>query len=459
MMDELAQLYDYDHNGPFIVKLGAGDYTPKYTPMIPAVGAPYVRDQLTMEPRDSAFILRPGVEVRGGYEGTTTDNPDEPTRKARFNADGRIKSTYSTYEAILSGDLDGDDASNIKTDNAYHVVLGVNIPPNSGTILDGLTISGGYANDTTFITVGYGSEQYGIDQNEGGGIYTRNASFTLNNVTISDNHAAYQGGGMLNWQSSSPVLTNVTISRNTVSNSNGMGGGMLNYDASPKLTNVTISENTVSGSGGMGGGIYNKYSYSALTNVTISGNSVSSGDGGGIYNFSGVSTLTNVAIFGNVANSGGGIYNTDSSIGPYLTNVTIAGNFAILNSSSGGIYNHNGSNPLIRNSIIWGNLAGTITDGIVDNSSTSTVENSDVQGWSGGTGNLSVSPDFAGLVSATSNPTTSGNYRLNSGSPAINVGSDSYYVSGEYPDLSHIDTDLDGNPRIINNIDMGAYEQ
>ncbi len=107
-----------------------------------------------------------------------------------------------------------------------------------------------------------------------------------------------------------------------------------------------------------GGGLYNYSSSPTLTNLTISGNAASHA-GGGLYNYSSSPTLTNVTISGNTAGSynGGGLYNYSSS--PTLTNVTISGNTAI--SGGGGIFNFNGSSPTITNTIFWGNKTGSST--------------------------------------------------------------------------------------------------
>jgi hypothetical protein len=310
--------------------------------------------------------------------------------------------------------------------------------------------------------------------NTGGGMYNLDSSPMLINVTISGNNSIVSsGGGMIN-ETSSPTLTDVTITDNTTT---GSGGGIFNWRSSPVLTNVRISGNTAAS----GGGIYNwDGSSPVLTNVLISGNTAD--DGGGIQNWIGSSpVLTNVNITGNyAANNGGAINNHGSS--PVLTNVTIAGNYAANN--GGGIHNgsdydisHN-SDPQIRNSIIWGNLAGTNTAGIDgDGTGTPVIEYSDVQGWNTGTGNLNVDPNFVSLVQATANATTAGDYRLSSGSQAIDVGNNSYYPNsaGDIAALTGrplnffpagaqgainraLATDLDGKVRKRDTIDMGAYE-
>jgi hypothetical protein len=507
MMDELAELRDRDYAGPFIVMLGAGTYTPQWKPMIPAPGDPY---GYTEGGRDAAFILREGVEVQGGYPasggGSRNITGNTTTLSGDFNHDDVMSGSGSTLTITGNGE------------NAHHVVLAVNIPAGSRAVLDGLTISGGYADGnasvlTDCITVGAKD----IYRFGGGGMYNDGASPVLDNVTIRGNTTSSGGGGMLNW-GSSPVLNKVTISGNSAGTGNG--GGMLNLNfSSPVLTDVTISGNTADSGGG--GGIQNNESSSpVLTDVTISGNTADSGgginnfksspvlvnvtiagnyasdNGGGIYNEENSSpVLVNVTISGNTADSGGGgMYSNSSS--PVLVNVTIAGNYA--SNNGGGMYNYADSDPEIRNSIIWGNAVGVSFPGIfnsnsIPNDDVPVISNSIVEGsfgggssWDNSAGtegapgtNQDLDPGFVALVQATAtNGTTAGDYNLKPSSQAIDAGDSSRYpdnavvISGLFspspvfsPEVQQainaaLATDLAGNPRTAGSaIDMGAYEK
>jgi hypothetical protein len=440
MMDELASLRNAGYPGPFVVKLGAGTYKPEYKPnsdgtIDPATAA---------NDRDSVFILREGVEIRGGYA-AAGEGIDETTRKARFNPDGTV--INAAYRAVLSGDFNGDDDwSTYSTlgENAYHVVLGVNIPAGSGTVLDGLTITGGYANVAGSITV----DGYSISQRHGGGLYNHNSAPNLTNVVLSSSAAGESsvggGGGMYNYLSS-PMLTGVTISGNNSID----GGGMHNDASSPVLNHVVIIGNM----NGTGGGMYNKSGSSpVLTNVTISGNSA--GDGPSL--------------------GGGGMYNTGSS--PVLTNVTISGNKA--GNKGGGMYN-DASTPKIRNNIIWGNTASVGDNGIGNNSSTPVIAYSIVQdstdGSNGNIPNVTVSPIVGwqdpGIVTM---PNSGGDYHPKAGGPAINTGHNSLYpaiaddtiflpanlsTAAKAAINAALAKDSGGANRKNGPIDMGAYEK
>ncbi|RPI27619.1 MAG: hypothetical protein EHM61_07835, partial [Acidobacteria bacterium] len=251
------------------------------------------------DPRKGTFQLKNGVAVYGGFNGTeSTRNQRNPT----------------TNVVILSGDLNGDDAGFTNNgENSYHVVTGAN-----GATLDGVTISGGNANEVLY------------PDDRGGGMYNSSSSPTLANVTFSGNNAQWFGGGMCNFSGSNPALTSVTFSGNSAV---WAGGGMYNDFSNPTLMNVTFTGN----SSEYGGGLRNSSSSPTLTNVTFNNNLASWGGGGMWNSTSSNPTLTNVAFNGNSSlQHGGGMYNS-SSASPTLTGVTFSGNSATYN--GGGMYN------------------------------------------------------------------------------------------------------------------------
>jgi len=273
---------------------------------------------------------------------------------------------------------------------------------------------------------------------------------TLNSIFLTggladDSTLDNNGGGI--WSNSEMTLTNSIIYSNTAA---GFGGGMLNRNVSPVLTNVTFSGNSV---GHTGGAMFNWGPYGTssprLTNVVFSGNSAIR-NGGAIYNY--------------------GYLGTSS---PSLSNVTFSGNSA--GESGGAMYNygeHGTSIVQVYNSILWNNNdssgTGTISATIYNNSALIILTQSLVEGsggsgsgWIGGSywdgeGNIDEDPLFITPISPTTAPTTTGNLRLENGSPAIDAG-DNDYVD--------VPTDLDGEVRIkdgngdgTETVDMGAYE-
>ncbi len=336
--------------------------------------------------RTATFKLKNNVAIYGGFPtGGGTRDPN-------------------TYVTILSGDINVPDNN---SDNSYHVVTGSGT--DSTAVLDGFTITKGYANGSSA-------------DNAGGGMFNAAAgSPTITNCILTGN-SAFHGAGMYNG-SSSPTLTNCTFSGNLVtggSDYSNVGGGMFNYYSSPTLTNCTFTGNHASGGSysGNGGGIYNTHGSPILTNCSFTDNLATGGAclGGGMCSVAGSSpTLTNCIFTGNSAGYGGGIYNNS---GFTLNNCTFSGN----SSGNGGGINNSGGNLTVTDSILWGNTASAGPQ-IRNSSGTVTVSFSDVQdGWAG-TGNINADPCFVAGPS--------GNYYLSqiaSGqtfdSPCVDAGSD-----------------------------------
>jgi len=226
------------------------------------------------------FQMKSHVAVYGGFDGTETLLSERD---------------FVSNVTILSGDLDGDDvvsgsgaALSITgyEENSNHVIYNSGV--NSTAILDGFTITGGYANDDDALVFG-------------GGVCNINSSPALSNCIITGNTSEWIAGGIYN-SGSSPMLTNCTISKNLVVEYNG--GGMANEEASsPTLTNCLISGNSAPGTDtGDAGAISNQNSAVILTNCTIAGNY--GYRYGGAFEMSGDSrpmsiTLNNSILWGN----------------------------------------------------------------------------------------------------------------------------------------------------------------
>jgi REP element-mobilizing transposase RayT len=338
--------------------------------------------------RTISFTLKNGVEIYGGFAGTETLR----TQRSPF------------IITILSGDI---GIVNNNRDNSYHVVIGSDT--NNTAVLDGFEIRKGYADNID-------SEPHF----RGGGMYNANGSPTLINLFFSSNFAIY-GGGLSN-MNSSPTIMHAGFRGNS-------GNGMYNHASSPILTDVEFRNNT--------GGLYNYYSNPILTNVTFYNNE------GGMYNRYSNPGLTNVTFNWNSSSQGSAIYNSSSN--PTLTNVTISENEtlgSIPGIPSGSIYNYK-SNPIIRNSIVWGNFGEEM---VSDTSSTPVVTNSIVEGGYVGTGNLDADPLLDPL---TDNGGATPTMALGAGSPAIDAGSDANCPATDQRGL----TRPEGS-----HCDIGAYE-
>lgn len=346
----------------------------------------------TNDSRDSAFRLKSGVAVYGGFAGGET---------VRSQRDPSVNVT------VLSGDI---GSLGVAADNAYQVV---NIIGSlfDVYVLDGFTVTDGNSNGSS---------------GHGGGIYIQNASPTLANLVITNNQASANGAGVyltslasVRASYSSPTFTNVVISNNTAAR----GGGLYTQNSSPVLNNVSFIGNTATS--GAGGGMNNQvlnastdeYSIPLLDNVTFSGNSARGG--AGLFNNHSYPVLTNVTFSGNTASiRGGAVLNEGAS--PTFRNVTFTGNSAPVGTGGAirNVVNASGasSNPQIQNSILWGNGTDEITS---DGTGSTTVTDSIVQGGFGGVNVLNADPLLAPLAN---NGGFTQTHALNAGSPAIDAG-------------------------------------
>ena len=280
-----------------------------------------------------------------------------------------------------------------------------------------------------------------ISGNQDSGVYNETSTSVFIDATISGNRAPNLGGGVHNDDEGNAIFINVTIADNE---SGGIGGGMYNWNSNPTLLNVRFTGNQAE----RGGGVFNRRSAPRLTNVVMSGNRAST-DGGGLYNdFASDAILTNATIGHNQATAGGGIFLEEGTL-------------------------------RIRNSIIWGNSAvrgaqlaiATVEDGtplgqfLFDHT---LVQGIDLSGERMGNLDGTGDPRFVAPVTTDFTPTSEGDYRLQSGSSAIDRGAPRFLdeTQEDVPDLNGdgdeqdvIEIDLANNRRSAGAaVDLGAYE-
>jgi len=249
---------------------------------------------------------------------------------------------------------------------------------------------------------------------DGGAVSCQNSSPTITGNVIQGNTAQYIGGGISFLGGSSPVITGNFI----LANGANAGGGIYGQDPSTPtvsgnlieanaaaqdgsgiafgpLCGGTISGNTIRGNagGGMGGGIACYASFPSIVGNKIDLNSGPMGGGGIACWYFSSPTIDSNTIVGNVAgsNPGGGIWCWQWS-SPTMDRNTFSGNFA---GNGGAIGCDMGCTPTVRNSILWANVSTTNPEIYVGpNSSTITVDYTDVQGGWPGTGNINADPKF-----------------------------------------------------------------
>ena len=247
---------------------------------------------------NATFTLHKGVKLYGGFASDSTGTIAD--LQSALNA--RSINNVTT----LSGDLNGDDVpatgsgtslsinSASRADNVYHVVTGGTGATAETTLMDGFTITGGYAN---------------VDGEtaKGGGMYNNNSSPTLNNLTFIHNYGKGWGAGMYNSNGSSPVINNSTFAYNM--GASGVGMFNFNNNTKPIVTNSTFYNNV--GIGISNGGAIHEYENSQLTcnHCTIVNNALidaSQGNGSAILG-NDYTKITNSIIWGNTSTRAGAV--------------------------------------------------------------------------------------------------------------------------------------------------------
>lgn len=222
----------------------------------------------------SAFILREGINIYGGFAGNETEFSQRD---------------FTAHPTVL----DGQHSQRVlyQEDNFY------TIP----TVCDGFTIQNGYAGNNSY----------------GGGAYLK-YRMTLRHCIVRDNTATNSGGGIYIYSSNTGGIEHCTITRNTANHGGGIycnrssiqhctvthnvatgSGGGFNVEGGGNntISNCLVANNTANYGGGIWGQGYSDY-VCLVENTTIVRNSCSS-EGGGIYLYP---TLHNCIVWGNEKN-------------------------------------------------------------------------------------------------------------------------------------------------------------
>ncbi|MDR6763457.1 parallel beta-helix repeat protein [Flavobacterium sp. 2755] len=420
-----------------------------------------VNGQVPSDVKLNTFNLKLNIAIYGGFSGVETDLNQR---------------NWVLYQTILSGEI-GDE--NEYNDNIQHVFSSEYVNLTSNTILDGLTIKGGYARNSNGggIYVNQTSdgsfkikncileENYAVG--EGGGLYVFNSNPIIENCIFRKNKA-YTGGGMYLWYSDA-IISNCQIYDNRADNfPNGgyssltAGGIYIGSYSSPKIFNNSITNNFAKNEGGA---FVNDSNYEVIFNNNIVSKNQSE-DGGAL--FLGWTTYCfNNLFFNNKATRyGGAIYmDYDPNRGQFINNTVVQNSAGI---KGGGLY-IDGANVDVTNSIFYDNISPTGTQIAAVNVYGNWAPDFRFCNIQGGLENLAtqgnaivyqdninVDPLFA--------DTDNNNFHLQVSSPLINAGTTNSSIiavswngaNGQI--INFPSTDLNGNQRIIDNIDIGAYE-
>ncbi|MFQ6616258.1 MAG: right-handed parallel beta-helix repeat-containing protein [Fidelibacterota bacterium] len=194
-----------------------------------------------------------------------------------------------------------------------------------------------------------------------------------------------------------------------------------------EIRNCLVTGNEITnlmGMGGDGGGM-TVQDFATVRNCRIAHNRTTERGGG--LSVSGQPTITNTIMDHNYAAKGGGGILVNSPSLPTLINcVVYANRSGLMNGNRGGVFLEKGSVP-IRNSILWNN------SGDHPWWTWSAATYSDIQGHSGGTGNINLAPRFV--------DPKGGDFHLSPDSPCVDAG----HPGDDY-------RDVDGSRN-----DMGAH--
>ncbi|MGB6219880.1 right-handed parallel beta-helix repeat-containing protein [Haloferula sp.] len=277
-----------------------------------------------------------------------------------------------------------------------------------------------------------------------GGAILNSEDLELTDCEFANNRASGvfpdgRGGALLNQAGSISALTRVTFEGNIARN---QGAGIANLFSQSSAIECTFIENS---SQANAGAIFNEGASPMLVACLFLGNEAL-GYGGAILNLAGSSPeLTNCLFSKNRSTGevGGGsaIFNLNASH-PHLINCTFSGNLVAADMLGGAIYNA-GSQPVLKNCILWGNNSGILGDEPDPDSGFNLVE--------GDPG--SEDPQFV-REPGSFGADDYGDLRLLATSPAINAGD-----GGPGSSMNSSVEDAKGQPRFLDDrIDLGAYE-
>lgn len=276
-------------------------------------------------------------------------------------------------------------------------------------------------------------------------IFAVNPGITANisGLTISNGFgsAAAPGGGIYNDHGT------VTITDCVISGNFGPGAGIYNDGNTSGTASLTITNSTISGNNSNfngGGGIFNTAHFGGNASVSIANSTISdnvSEDGGAIMNNANggttLMTITNSTISGNTATRFGGGFRNEGGL--VLTNVTVTNNRGNsdgdVSGQGGGIFLQGLTQPILKNTIIAGNVQGAgpgTTPNDIDQCCVDPISSFNLIGI-GGSGGLvdGVNSNQVGIADARLGPLqnnggpvfTHGFNNSNGLSPAIDKGS------------------------------------
>lgn len=182
--------------------------------------------------RRSTFTMKSGLKLFGGFP--NTGNPEMSDRD------------FELYTTTLSGDIGTIDSS---SDNSFHILFYPNI---SDTVLDGFTITSGFANGNSATSNASSYVPYltaDIVNYRGGAIFIYNGdNHTFSNCNIVSNISTYEGGGVYIQSTGNHQFNNTKFENNR---GGGFGGAIHGGQSTINVFECIFLENrTILQSGG-----------------------------------------------------------------------------------------------------------------------------------------------------------------------------------------------------------------
>ena len=483
----------------------AGEFTVDCSgevPVFAAAGAEAVKS-VTLSKKDGS-ALSAGNWYVAAFPGThnisivLTDNADKKVilggnvnvkvQASKITGMGEVDTDVFTHSTVLVKAGDDLQAAINAANAGDRLLLAAGTYTGNFTLKDGVNISGGW--NATYTVCDPNTYKTVLDGNKAGRVLTQSAAFENTTVisglgiTNGENSAEQKAGGA--YINKGVILENCEIYDNKVTKSDGQGGGVW-AEAEAIIRNCHIHNNYAQNTGG-GAVVKGQISYCIIENnnapdnvgggLQIHGGSAasntcgtmfncivrnnSSKNGGGIrsYNYT---QIANCLIVGNTATSGGisGILCNNNAAA--VVNCTIANNYDAADAAgnSSGLYiNANGT---IKNCIVYGNYSKSkvadqavqvyinnqytwLKNNAVHANGLKKVDNYDPNGNGRDTDTQTIASGTSIFTDAAN-----GDFTLTSAATmCIDKGNTSIY--------GFMTTDLAGNSRTVDTIDIGCYE-
>lgn len=301
-----------------------------------------------------------------------------------------------TNPVILSGDIDNDQTW---AGNSFHVVKAIN----SDATLDGLTIMDGNADNAN-----------SFGRSRGGGVFANGATLFMKDCTIINNYALY-GGGMF-----ATLSPSITLQDCLVENNEANYGSALYHS---NMTNMYIERTRIINNNSVirCAVEINNSLYTRIENSIIANNESTNANAIAYIatNRDQSSDIINSTILGETKNKQLITFQIgfNDQLDVNIHNSIVAHQnlnfFRNVKAFNNGIFNFNHNNSYFQGSSVIGNGVNTLLSATV--------------------GDLMLNPD----------------YSVDACSPVVDAGDNN---------LSSGVIDIDGNNRVFNLVDMGAYE-